>query len=517
LAVEIEPIPMIVIPFRRLAFGVLVTLLATRADAGSTLGPVPPPQDPAGLGQHIQRTMTRLSTSTPTHRNKVRILFYGQSITEQGWWKEVEADLRRRFPDADLEVENRAIGGFASPFLVKTAEHDIFAFYPDLIIFHVYGDHHKYEEIIRSIRGRTTAEIMMQTDHITGWPPATYDKNRDFSTYWGNHMNRVILPGIAAKYHCGLVDIQTTWLDYLHANKLEPKDLLRDEVHLNEHGMLLMGELIKRYLVVRPERTVDEGSGLIRTYKVGRDLAWKGGRLNLEFDGNRVEALAAGPSSPRGKARVRVDGKAPSEFPGAYAITRPTPAPWAALALIRVDHDRPLIAEDWTLTVESFTDKPARWAYRVAGSKTGPDGSGSSDATFVSKSGRVRIEPDSWFPNPKKPIEPGYQIQWSVMPMFVDSFRPTGAGDASLEDATTLIQGLPNGRHMLELVAEAGTPPAIAAIRVSRPPGVPIDERILYAAAATGGLVLAGGLTWGMTRRKAARRSRTEMEVGPSA
>ena len=25
--------------------------------------------------------------STPAHRNKVRILFYGQSITEQDWWK----------------------------------------------------------------------------------------------------------------------------------------------------------------------------------------------------------------------------------------------------------------------------------------------------------------------------------------------------------------------------------------------------------------------------------------------
>src|SRR5687767_10296664 len=64
-----------------------------------------PPRDRAVLGRGIQRTMTLLVTSTPQRRNKVRILFYGQSITEQDWSKQVTADLRRRFPHADLEVE----------------------------------------------------------------------------------------------------------------------------------------------------------------------------------------------------------------------------------------------------------------------------------------------------------------------------------------------------------------------------------------------------------------------------
>ena len=46
--------------------------------------PAPPaPADPGELGKGIQRTMTLLATSTPEHRNKVRILFYGQSITVQ--------------------------------------------------------------------------------------------------------------------------------------------------------------------------------------------------------------------------------------------------------------------------------------------------------------------------------------------------------------------------------------------------------------------------------------------------
>jgi hypothetical protein len=95
-------------------------------------------------GHGIQRTTTLLATSTPTKRNTVRILFYGQSITEQNWWQAVADDLRRRFPHANLIIENRALGGHSSQLLVKTAEADLYPFYPDLLIFHVFGSHLDY-------------------------------------------------------------------------------------------------------------------------------------------------------------------------------------------------------------------------------------------------------------------------------------------------------------------------------------------------------------------------------------
>ena len=110
--------------------------------------------------------MTLLATSTPDHHNAVRILFYGQSITEQDWSRQVADDLRRRFPNADLQIENRAIGGFADQLLRRPAEHDLYPFYPDLLIFHVYGGNQEYEEIIRNVRTRTAAEVLMQLDHV---------------------------------------------------------------------------------------------------------------------------------------------------------------------------------------------------------------------------------------------------------------------------------------------------------------------------------------------------------------
>ncbi len=146
------------------------TLLASACLAvGAAETPSYPPtkfHDPSGWGRNIQRTMRLLATSTAEKRNPVRILFYGQSITEQGWAKLVEEDLRKRFPHANLVVENRALGGFASQMLVKTAETDLYPFQPDLLIFHVYGAHNTYEDIIRRTRERTTAEILMQNDHV---------------------------------------------------------------------------------------------------------------------------------------------------------------------------------------------------------------------------------------------------------------------------------------------------------------------------------------------------------------
>ena len=32
-----------------------------------------------------------------------------------------------------------------------------------------------YEQIIRNVRSRTTAEVMMQKDHLTKWPPESFD------------------------------------------------------------------------------------------------------------------------------------------------------------------------------------------------------------------------------------------------------------------------------------------------------------------------------------------------------
>ena len=96
---------------------------------------------------NIQRTMARIAASTPAKPATVRLQFYGQSITAQGWTTLVEKDLARRFPCVKFVFQNAAIGGFTSPALIRTAEHDLYPWYPDILVFHVYGPVDKYEEI----------------------------------------------------------------------------------------------------------------------------------------------------------------------------------------------------------------------------------------------------------------------------------------------------------------------------------------------------------------------------------
>src|SRR5580658_8085434 len=196
----------------------LLALTTMNTSLAAQTGSYPTPKnlgDSAKLGLGIQRTMTLLATSTPEHRNTVRILFYGQSITEQGWWQIVAEDLKRRFPFADLTIENRALGGFASQLLVKTAETDIASFVPDLMIFHVYGSHIEYENIIKLTRERTTAEVLIQTDHITQDADLTEEtdpaKLRPDGKIWNSFMNYLWLPTVAKKYGCGVVDQRNMW------------------------------------------------------------------------------------------------------------------------------------------------------------------------------------------------------------------------------------------------------------------------------------------------------------------
>jgi len=453
---------------------VLLTLLAFLAPARAADYPaVPPSKDPASLGLGVQRTMTLLATSTPEHRNKVRVLFYGQSITEQTWSKFVADDLRKRFPSADLEIENRAIGGFASQLLIRPAEHDVYPFYPDLVIFHVYGSHTDYEQIIKNIRSRTTAEVLMQRDHVTKWPAEKPDEKGDKGLWWDHMMNNVFLPKIAKTYGCGLADVRSGWLAYLKANNLEPKDLLKDGVHLNDHGNFVMAELVKQNLVHRPELPADAWKDLAKTVQVGTDVQWKDGRLTLDFEGNRVDLIAAADAlADAAPIQVVIDGKKPSEFDGGYRITRPQPGPWSPLALIRVDHDKPLVIEDWTMKITAVEKDAAGkdvWQYTVRGSVTGDDGAGSSATLFTSPSGRVKIAPTGWYrAGAKLPV--GYEIKWKVLPTHADTFAAPKAADASHERAVTIAQGLPNEKHTLILTAAAGTTPGVKFIRIYRPP-----------------------------------------------
>lgn len=430
--------------------------------AASEAGGAPVP------GAFIQRTMTLLATSTPARRNRVKILIYGQSISQQDWWKIVADNLRERFPHADLVVENRAIGGFAVPLLNRPAEHDVFPFYPDLILFHVYGSEEPYEQLVREIRSRTTAEIAIQNDHYT-------DGQRND---WHDRHSFVWLPELCRKYGLEFIDVRTLWVRHLRENNLKASDLLSDGVHLNDRGNELLAELIKPHLVHLTDAPSAGWRDLVREYQVGEDVKWEGNKLALDFDGNRVDLIADpdATAAAGAKATILIDGKPPSAFSELYAITRPSNTvgvDWPAI--VRISRGpTSLQVEEWTLRVKEVLADGRQCTFELFGSKTGLDGGGRSDLPFTSNSGRVVIQPEDWYiaqsrDHSGQAMPAGHEIRWSVIPMFADAYMRPEDIDSASEHATTVAQGLENGRHRMEIIAEGGAA-LFRAIRVYRPP-----------------------------------------------
>jgi hypothetical protein len=398
--------------------------------------------------------------------------FYGQSLTKQDWARTVANDLRKRFPDADLTVANRAIGGYSSPYLIRTLPHDVYQFYPDLIIFHDYGDLQLYEQIIAGIRSHTTAEILLQSDRL-GPPPSKGPDNSQ------SHERNSLewLPDLAKRYGLEWADLWRPWKAYLAENHLQPADVLRDGAHYTLQGDDMVAQITNRYLVYRPELASKTASGMVSDYEVSRDFEWKNGRLKFEFDGNRIDAIG-GWDNPfhGGEAEVLIDGKHPSKIPDLYSVTLPTDTyavDWPAIN--RIGHEKSLIQENWTLRVTGNSGEDSQLRFEVVGSRTGADGAGVSTERFVSRSGRVVIEPGDWgvkraFDLNHRETPAGFEVRWSVEGDFTDVYREQRVVDPSKEYSQTLALGLPNGHHTVELVAKGIFPPALRALRVYQPP-----------------------------------------------
>ena len=405
-------------------------LLAAMVLGGVTVfadakGPFPVPGKPEDMGKGIQRTMSLLAKSTPTHHNTVKVLVYGQSISEQKWWELVRDDLKKRFPDADLVMENRAIGGFASQLLVNTVQHDVYTFYPDLVIFHVYGADEQYRQIIGGIRKNTAAEVLIQKDHIAAnWPDPKATPQTNKGAWWDNYMNDMVLPSTAEKYQCGIVDIRSAWMKYLKDNNLQPPALLRDGVHLNDDGCVVMAAFIDQYLVYRPELPAD--STLVRDIPVSADQ-WKGGDLTMPFEGNRVDIVAAA-----GTGQADVLDRRQEAIRASRVLLHPAagPAAWSApVVLTRVDHEKPLLPETWTFTITKVHADGKGFDYEVVGTKTGADGAGSTKTIFHSNSGRAIIDPSWFFRSDRNgPIAAGAKMTWEVVGILADAYAVPANG-----------------------------------------------------------------------------------------
>jgi hypothetical protein len=455
--------------------------------------PIPPASGEADFGRRIQRTMELLATSGPQRRNRVRILFYGQSITQGMHSREMINVLRSRFPWAIIDFENRAIGGFGASSLVRTGEHDLYPRDADLLIFHVYGDAASLDTIFGNVRRRNSSDILVYTHHYN-WisqPEALRERIASLgrsTEEWH---------ALAEKYNMELAPVYRDWPLYFRKHDWGLNEVMGDTVHSNVHhnavGHTLLAKLVLRnfrYHVGNPVnypdavRRVEPGAGDVtltgewQRAEDGVRTREEGARLKLTFEGNRIDILPLATSAP-GTARILVDGRPPAEFRELYAITRPSEGPYIWMpALKRVDFGPDVLprVEDWTLTPFDVDLSAKKLSFTLEGSLTGPDGQGERNKEFVSESGRIVLHPGDFniiWPctyRKQEALPEGYKVSWRVRPLFVDPWRPAANVDESFERAVTLVKGLPFGRHTLEIVANGDGEVPVKAILVRRPP-----------------------------------------------
>jgi hypothetical protein len=289
------------------------------------------------------------------------------------------------------------------------------------------------------------------------------------------------------KYNCGLVDMERHWRDVLTKENLEPKALLSSGPHLNARGNVLYAGFVKDVLRRDPSVANEGCHGTVTDISLRDAKAVKrnpDGTIDVQFVGNRLDAIPAAFVDDYPMADVLIDGRRPSSFQEAYSLSRPSPTPFGWMpALLTVEHTQPLVVEDWTLSVVESTPDGTTIRYRVSGSVTGDDGEGGNGQRFTSKSGRAVIDgKGNWVIGgwldyigknkgyKKQEMPAGCKVGWRVVPHFRDVLAfPQGKYDGT-DNAVTLIQGISNGPHVLRIIPWPGVTLKLQGLRVYRPP-----------------------------------------------
>lgn len=284
-----------------------------------------------------------------------RVLFYGQSITLQYWWAELAQWLRTNFPNRNLEITNLALPGFTSEYLHRAAEADLYPHYPDLLIFQNYGAAEYYTKMIRNVRRRTTADIIIQTDHPTQDSELSEPTTREelpWQQPYNAWRNYVFLPDLARQVSAELADIRSGWKNHLAIHHLSTSNLLADHIHLNRQGEILMRELLKAHFRLISGSSSDTWSNAFRTINLANSALWSNGVLRVPFHGNRIDLTCERVTAP---VQARIDGRKPSELPELFHFGRADlypNSPWPFV--IGLSSRKPLVEEIWTLKVLDF-------------------------------------------------------------------------------------------------------------------------------------------------------------------
>ena len=98
----------------------LATLLALSSSWASEFPPITDFGPTNEYGASLQRSMRLMAGSDPNHKSTVRVMIYGQSVSQQSWWLSIADWFGEEF-EATLDVPD-GIKIFVELVLIVTAE-----------------------------------------------------------------------------------------------------------------------------------------------------------------------------------------------------------------------------------------------------------------------------------------------------------------------------------------------------------------------------------------------------------
>jgi lysophospholipase L1-like esterase len=194
---------------------------------------------------------------------KKRVVFFGDSITEQGakpegYITKMDSIIKQENIDTQYELLGAGISGNKVYDLFLRMDEDVINKSPDITVLYIGvndvwhksskgtgTDEDKFEKFYRAI----IRKLQYVNSKIILCTPAVIGERKDFTNSQDGDLNRYsnVIRKLANEFSLPLVDLRKLFIDYDAVNNLENKDrgiLTTDGVHLNPTGNLFVANAI---------------------------------------------------------------------------------------------------------------------------------------------------------------------------------------------------------------------------------------------------------------------------------
>jgi lysophospholipase L1-like esterase len=202
-----------------------------------------------------------VSLSAFKMQSKKRIVFFGDSITQQGagpdgYIQKLDSILAANNKSAGYELAGAGIGGNKVYDLYLRMDADVMAKNPDAVVIYIGindvwhkrtsgtgTDPDRYERfynaIIKKLKEKNIAVYLCT--------PSVIGEKTDFTNQLDGDLNQyaVLVKKIAAANNCPVIDLRQAFLNQLKATNPDNKDrgiLTTDGVHLNRAGNIFVAQ-----------------------------------------------------------------------------------------------------------------------------------------------------------------------------------------------------------------------------------------------------------------------------------